>query len=79
MIDRLTILYDGPQPVGADVLDFKTDVLPAGDADAIALRIDHYRPQLEAYRRAVARQFRLDPSRITARLALLVPGLVVDV
>ena len=29
-IDRLVVLYDGDRAIGADVLDFKTDVLPAG-------------------------------------------------
>ncbi len=67
-IDRLVVLYDGDRPVGADVLDFKTDVLPPGDAAALAVRIEYYRPQLAAYRRAAARLLGLDPSRVSARL-----------
>ncbi len=78
-IDRLTLLYDGPRLVGADVLDFKTDHLPAGDPAALAARADHYRPQLDAYRRAVARQFRLDPTKVSARLAFVGLGVVVRV
>ncbi len=78
-IDRLTVLYDGSRVVGADVLDFKTDALPPGAAAALAARVDHYRPQLDAYRRAVARQFRLDLSRVSARLAFVGLGVVVGV
>ncbi|MDZ7618273.1 MAG: hypothetical protein U1E05_14805, partial [Patescibacteria group bacterium] len=78
-IDRLTVLYDGPHVVGADVLDFKTDHVPADDSAALAARIDYYRPQLDAYRRAIARQFRLDPSKVSARLAFLSLGVVARV
>ena len=82
-IDRLVVLYDGDRPVGADVLDFKTDVLPAGPVSplpsagegqgvrvsaALAARIEFYRPQLAAYRRAAARLFGLAPDRVSARL-----------
>jgi len=75
-IDRLVVLFDGSRPIGADVLDFKTDRLPVGDRPAWQQRIEFYRPQLEAYRRAVADLFRLDPSCISTRLALLEPGIV---
>ena len=78
-IDRLTVLYDGPQVVSADILDFKTDHIPPGDPAALAARVDYYRPQLDAYRHAVARQFRLDPSKVSARLAFLSLGTVVGV
>ena len=75
-IDRLVVLYDGDRPVGADVLDFKTDVLRQDDPQAIDARVEHYRPQLEAYRRAAAAMTGLDPGRISARLVLVVPGMV---
>lgn len=78
-IDRLTVLSDGPQVVGADVLDFKTDQLPPGDAVALAARVEYYRPQLDAYRRAVARQFRLDRDKVSARLAFVGLGVLVGV
>ncbi len=75
-IDRLVVLYDGDRPVGADVLDFKTDVLPPGDAAALAARIEFYRPQLAAYRRSAARLLGLDPARVSARLVFTELGAV---
>lgn len=75
-IDRLVVLYDGDKPVAADVLDFKTDVLGPDDPAALEARVEEYRPQLDAYRRAVAGLFNLQPSRISARLALLELGIV---
>lgn len=76
-IDRLVVLWDGDRPVWAEVLDYKTDVLPAGDAAAAATRADFYRPQLAAYRRAAAALLGLPPEQIAARLLFLVPGTVV--
>ena len=73
-IDRLVLLYDGDRPVAADVLDFKTDVVSADDPQAIAARVEEYRPQLAAYRRAVAALFHLAPARISARLVFVTPG-----
>jgi ATP-dependent helicase/nuclease subunit A len=78
-IDRLVVLYDGDRAVGADVLDFKTDVLPAGDPAAIAARIEFYRPQLAAYRRAAARLLGLEPDRVSARLVFTELGEVRNV
>lgn len=76
--DRLVTLYDGDQPVGADVLDYKTDVVAADEA-ALESRVEFYRPQLLAYRKAAAALLGLDASRITARLAFLEPGIVRNV
>ncbi len=75
-IDRLVALYDGGRAVGADVIDFKTDVLSAEDSAAIAARIEYYRPQLAAYRRAAARLLGLDPARVSARILFTELGLV---
>ena len=46
VFDRLVVLRDGSQIIGADVLDFKTDdgATPGG----IDGRLVYYRPQLEA-------------------------------
>ena len=70
-----------PQPVDvlarasgeAEVLDAET---PSGDAAALAERVEEYRPQLEAYRRAVAGMFRLELSEVSARLLFVGPGVV---
>jgi ATP-dependent exoDNAse (exonuclease V) beta subunit len=73
-IDRLVVLFDGDQIVAADVLDYKTDRLPANDPRAIDARAEIYRPQLEAYRRAVSKLFRLSLERISARLLFVEIG-----
>ncbi len=59
--DRV-VLFEG----AAEVLDFKSDQLD-GDA-AVADRAEHYRPQLELYRQALARITGLDPGAIRTRL-----------
>jgi len=78
-IDRLVVLYHGDRPVAADVIDFKTDSLEPNQAEAIEAKREHYRPQLEAYRQAVAQRFGLEPSRISARLAFVGAGRMVPV
>jgi len=75
-IDRLVALYDGDRAVGADVIDFKTDVVPPDDPAALAARIEYYRPQLAAYRRAAARLLGLDPGRVSARIVFTELGIV---
>ena len=72
-IDRLVVLYDGECPVGADVIDFKTDVL---SAEALPDRVDHYRPQLEAYRQAASRFLGLPLEKISLRLVFVALGVV---
>jgi len=69
-----------PAPVGAaEVVDFKTDALPPDDEEAAAARVEHYRPQLEAYRDAVAALYGLPAEAVRARLVFLAAGLVRDV
>ena len=68
-IDRLVLLYQGEQLMAADVIDFKTDRLTDSAAVDAALAI--YRPQLEAYRYAVAQWTHLPIARISARLLFL--------
>ncbi len=75
-IDRLVVLCDGDRPVAAEVLDFKTDALRDGDREALDARVEFYRPQLAAYRRAAARLVGLDPSQVLARLVFTEPGVV---
>jgi ATP-dependent exoDNAse (exonuclease V) beta subunit len=72
--DRLVALYDGDRIVAADVLDYKTDALSAADPAAIDARVEVYRPQLEAYRRAAACLLGLEAGCVSARLLLVVPG-----
>jgi ATP-dependent exoDNAse (exonuclease V) beta subunit len=75
-IDRLVLWYDGDRPWAADVIDFKTDRLAADNPAALADRVEHYRPQLEAYRRALARLYRLPADRVSARLVFVELGIV---
>jgi ATP-dependent exoDNAse (exonuclease V) beta subunit len=62
--------------MAADILDFKTDELPPNDPAALAARTNFYRPQLEAYQRAVAKLLRLKLEHIGARIVFLNSGIV---
>lgn len=71
-IDRLVLLRQGDRITSADIVDYKTDAVP--DKETLAAKVDFYRPQLEAYRRAVARTFQVPLQDITARLYFLSAG-----
>jgi ATP-dependent helicase/nuclease subunit A len=77
--DRIVWLGDRDRLVAADVIDFKTDDIAPGDDQGLAARTAHYRPQLEAYRKAIARLGGLPLESIAARLAFTCAGSVVDV
>jgi hypothetical protein len=77
-IDRLVLIESDRRLLAADVTDYKTDVIAAGDHAALRQRVEYYRPQLAAYCRAVAKMTRLDPARIAARLIFVHPGVVID-
>ena len=74
VIDRLVLLYHGNQLVAAEVIDYKTDAASRDDAASVDALVEYYRPQLAAYRRAVARMYRLPVGQIGARLLFLSPG-----
>ena len=78
IIDRLVLWGADGRVEGAEVLDFKTDAIEPGDAEALAARTALYRPQMAAYRDAVAALYGLDPDRIRARLLFLRAGVVVE-
>ena len=67
-IDRLVWLRADDGNFAADVLDFKTDAVAIGAAAALAARREYHQPQIESYRRAVARMARLPEDRVAARL-----------
>jgi ATP-dependent exoDNAse (exonuclease V) beta subunit len=71
-LDRVVVFCDGTQPLAAEVLDYKTDVI--SDPQARNARVDFYRPQLEAYRRAVGRLCHLSSAKITAKLLFVDSG-----
>jgi len=81
MIDRLVLIYDAEKLIAADIIDFKTDTIKENDPAALADKVKHYRPQMEAYRAAVARMTGLknSPQQISARLLFVSPGIVADV
>ncbi len=76
-IDRLVLTLNGGQIVAADVIDYKTDAIADGDAAALSDKVAFYRPQLEAYCRAVQQLFKLPPERVTSSLVFLSAGKVV--
>ena len=73
--DRLVVLREGPRVIGADILDYKTDEV-SGDPRAIEARVEQYRPQMDAYRRAASRILAIAPAMVSARLLFVGPGVV---
>jgi len=74
-IDRLVLAETDDRVVWAEVLDYKSDRISEAE---LADRIEHYRPQLEAYARVVAAQTGLPADQVRLRLAFLALGRVVD-
>jgi ATP-dependent exoDNAse (exonuclease V) beta subunit len=70
-MDRLVVITHDNRPIAADIIDFKTDDISAGSIKTLTDRIDFYRPQLAAYRRAAAQLLRIDVAVITSRLVFL--------
>jgi len=75
-IDRLVLLRRGDEVVAADVLDFKTDQVTEGE---LPEKVEFYRPQINAYRRAVSLIWRLPVERVSARLLFVGPGALCNV
>ena len=73
-IDRLVLIRQGGKLVGADVIDFKTDAIEPGDETTLDEKIDFYRPQIDAYQRAVSKMFRIESERIAGRLLFVSVG-----
>ncbi len=65
VIDRLVVIRENGRVVAAEVLDYKTGT---PEDSVIADRVDEYRPQLEAYRRAVATMFGIPADRCARTL-----------
>lgn len=71
VFDRVVIVGDVSNPDAAEVLDYKTDRDEG--------RVEFYRPQLQQYRRALAKMLRLDEKRIAAKLLFVSTGRIVAV
>lgn len=69
--DRVVLHGPEADPERVELLDYKTDRV---DGEAIAVRVEHYRGQVESYRRALAAITGLEPGRIEASLLFLHPG-----
>jgi len=72
--DRLVLIRVDGELVAADIVDFKTDHVSRDNPRQIDERVEFYRPQLSAYRRAVAQLYGLQPKQIAARLVFLAAG-----
>lgn len=78
-IDRLVLLREGGRVTGAVILDYKTDALESADPATLAAKAEMYRPQLDAYRRAVAGWYGISTASVACRLVVLEAGAVVAV
>ncbi len=76
VVDRLVLVYEGGCVVAAEIIDFKVDNI---DDSNLTERIEHYRPQLAAYRAAVQTMLGLSSDRIATRLVFIQSGQVVQV
>jgi ATP-dependent helicase/nuclease subunit A len=80
-IDRLVLLKSAGRVVAAEIVDYKTDRVGEGEGEgdrSLREAVEHYRPQQEAYRAAIARMYVLPPERIRLRLIFLYPGVIRD-
>jgi ATP-dependent helicase/nuclease subunit A len=77
--DRIVWFSQGDKTVAADLIDFKTDNIDAGNKAALEERALHYRPQMEIYRRAAARLGGISEERVSVRLVFAKAGWVKEV
>jgi ATP-dependent helicase/nuclease subunit A len=77
-VDRLVLIRENGKITRAEIFDFKTDRI-GGDDVVLEERIGHYRPQLEAYARAIRASYRLDANAVGAYLVMLDAARVVPV
>lgn len=76
-VDRLVLVEEDGSVVRADVLDFKTDEVIG--SDAMSEKVAYYRPQIDAYREAVAGRYGLELSAVSGKLLFLRLGVVREV
>ena len=75
-IDRLVLVERNGRVVAAEVLDFKTDLVAPDDETGLTGRVEHYRPQIEAYCEVVRERYGLGEGDVEGRLVFLGSGLV---
>jgi len=74
-VDRLVLIYEGSRLIAAEIVDYKTDEIPAEAASKLA---QHYGDQLWRYRDGLAVQLGLERTSIHGRIAFVFPGVVID-
>jgi ATP-dependent exoDNAse (exonuclease V) beta subunit len=77
-IDRLVIMRVDERIVAVDICDYKTDRIN-NNAGKLQASVSHYRPQIAAYRNAIAQMFALEPLQIGARLIFTHAGVQIPV
>ena len=75
-IDRLVLVQSDGRVVRAEILDFKTDNIEAGDEETLAARTEHYRPQIVAYCNVIGEQHGLPENDVGGSLVFLEAGVV---
>ena len=75
-IDRLVLIERDGRVVGAEVLDFKTDRIAAGDDVGLTAGTEHYQPQIEAYCEVVRERYGLAEGEVVGKLLFLEAGVV---
>lgn len=75
-IDRLVLVERDGRVVAGEVLDFKTDQIAADDEPGLMGRVEHYRPQIEAYCEVVRERYGLGEGEVGGRLVFLGAGVV---
>jgi ATP-dependent exoDNAse (exonuclease V) beta subunit len=75
--DRVVLARRGERATGAQLVDHKTDSAP--DEAALAARVAHHRPQMEAYRRALVALTGLPAQSVACRLLFLSADRVAEV
>lgn len=75
--DRIVLGISHGKIVAADIVDFKTDNLGEGNT-LLSGKVEHYRPQLNAYRETIAQMLKVDLSQVTARLLFVTAGVHAD-
>lgn len=75
VFDRVVVIARRGRPQAALLLDFKTDRVDEAEVDSHLIR---YRPQVDAYRQALAKLLGILPTAVQASLFFLAPGVRVS-
>jgi ATP-dependent exoDNAse (exonuclease V) beta subunit len=76
-MDRVVFHRIAGKIAAADVLDFKTDALGTSTGDRQEDRVEHYRPQIEAYCKTLIQQTGLPRAQVSGALLFVGQGIAV--